>query len=175
MGSHEQTGLAGCFSVDEYERDLIKKHERTRRDKEDDRTRHIVELRAQTGVVFLTYRAPGESTRSCARVTAGEPLYDFTAEDGVQHTMWRAGRGGHDALVARVRSRSRRSTSPTDTIAPRAPRARGERDARPDRRTTAPPNRFIAVAFPDNQCRSFPTTAPSRIWRAARRRNSSRR
>ena len=57
MGGHEQTGIAGCFPVDEYESDVIKKHERTRRDKEDDRTRHIVELRAQTGVVFLTYRA----------------------------------------------------------------------------------------------------------------------
>ena len=57
MGSHVQTGIAGCFSVDEYESDVIKKHERTRRDKEDDRTRHIVELRAQTGVVFLTYKA----------------------------------------------------------------------------------------------------------------------
>jgi len=50
MGSHEQTGIAGCFSVDEYERDVIKKHERTRRDKEDDRTRHIVQVRAQTGL-----------------------------------------------------------------------------------------------------------------------------
>src|ERR687892_20746 len=57
MGTHEQTGIAGCFSVDEYESGVIKKHERTRRDKEDDRTRHIVELRAQTGVVFLTYHA----------------------------------------------------------------------------------------------------------------------
>ena len=54
-GAHEQTGITGCFSVDEYEQDVIKKHERTRRDKEDDRTRHIVDLRAQTGVVFLTY------------------------------------------------------------------------------------------------------------------------
>jgi len=57
MGAHEQTGLAGCFSVDEYERGLIKKHEKTRKDKEDDRTRHMLDLRAQTGVVFLTYRA----------------------------------------------------------------------------------------------------------------------
>jgi uncharacterized protein (DUF1015 family) len=57
MGSHEQTGIGGCFSIDEYEADIIRKHERTRRDKEDDRTRHMVELRAQTGVVFLTYRA----------------------------------------------------------------------------------------------------------------------
>ena len=54
---HEQTGIAACYSLDEYERDRIKKHERTRRDKEDDRTRHLVDLRAQTGPVFLVYRA----------------------------------------------------------------------------------------------------------------------
>jgi len=57
MGTHVQVGLAGCFSVDEYDHGLVKKHEKTRPDKEDDRTRHITELRAQTGVVFLTYRA----------------------------------------------------------------------------------------------------------------------
>src|SRR5688572_26381533 len=57
MGAHEQTGVAAGYSVDEYDRDVIKKHERTRRDKEDDRTRHILELRAQTGPVFLTYKA----------------------------------------------------------------------------------------------------------------------
>ena len=57
MDRHTQTGLAACFSLDEYDRDVIKKHERTRRDKEDDRTRHMVALRAQTGPVFLTYRA----------------------------------------------------------------------------------------------------------------------
>ena len=55
MGEHVQTGIAGCFSVDDYDRDVIKKHERTRRDKEDDRTRHIIELRAQTGPVFLVH------------------------------------------------------------------------------------------------------------------------
>ena len=54
MGTHEQTGLAACYSVDEYDAGLLKKHEKTRRDKEDDRTRHITELRAQTGPVFLT-------------------------------------------------------------------------------------------------------------------------
>src|SRR6187401_1676511 len=57
MGRHEQTGVAGCFSVDEYEQGAIKKHEKTRKDKEDDRTRHILDLRAQTGVVFLAHRA----------------------------------------------------------------------------------------------------------------------
>ncbi|HET9264627.1 MAG TPA: DUF1015 domain-containing protein, partial [Vicinamibacterales bacterium] len=91
MGSHEQTGIAGCFSVDEYEQDVIRKHERTRRDKEDDRTRHILELRAQTGVVFLTYPASSEVDALAGRVTAGEPLYDFTSADGVRHTVWRGG------------------------------------------------------------------------------------
>ena len=57
MGDHEQIGVVACCSVDEYDRDIIRKHERTRRDKEDDRTRHILVLRAQTGPVFLTYRA----------------------------------------------------------------------------------------------------------------------
>src|SRR3954462_12317003 len=78
MGDHEQTGLAGCFSLDEYDRDVIKKHERTRRDKEDDRTRHMIALRAQTGVVFLTYRADAAVDRLQQIVTAGSPLYDFT-------------------------------------------------------------------------------------------------
>ena len=58
-----QTGLAACFSIDEYDRDIIKKHERTRRDKEDDRTRHMLALGAQTGPVFLTYRASAEVDR----------------------------------------------------------------------------------------------------------------
>ena len=57
MGDHIQTGVAGTWSVDEYEKDLIKKHEKTRRDKEDDRTHHMCALRAQTGKVFLTYKA----------------------------------------------------------------------------------------------------------------------
>ena len=83
MGSHEQTGLAGCFSVDEYDRGLVKKHEKTRPDKEDDRTRHITTLRAQTGLVFLTYRGSEASRAVTRRVTAGAPLYDFTAPDGV--------------------------------------------------------------------------------------------
>src|SRR5688572_23050093 len=56
MGEVTQTGVAACFSLDEYDRDVIKKHERTRQDKEDDRTRHLVALRAQTGPVFLIHR-----------------------------------------------------------------------------------------------------------------------
>src|SRR5471030_928345 len=88
MGTHVQTGLAGCFSLDEYDRGLIKKHEITRKDKEDDRTRHITELRAQTGVVFLTYRASTGVDGLISKATAGRPIYDFAADDGIAHTVW---------------------------------------------------------------------------------------
>src|SRR5206468_9335141 len=60
MGGHAQTGIAGCSSLDEYDRDVVRRHERTRRDKEDDRTRHMITIAAQTGPVFLTYRGRAE-------------------------------------------------------------------------------------------------------------------
>ena len=155
MGTHEQTGIAGCFSVDEYEQDVIKKHERTRRDKEDDRTRHIVELRAQTGVVFLTYRATAEVDAETARVTAGAPLYDFTAPDGVQHTVWRAAAAETRAAVdafARI---------PALYIADGHHRAASAARARAALQTqvgggAADAETFIAVAFPDNQMQILP-------------------
>jgi uncharacterized protein (DUF1015 family) len=88
MGNHAQTGVAACYSVDEYDRDLIKKHEKTRREKEDDRTRHISTLRAQTGPVFLTYRASAAIDAIAAKVTATPALFDFAARDGVRHEVW---------------------------------------------------------------------------------------
>jgi uncharacterized protein (DUF1015 family) len=100
MGDHLQTGLAACFSIDEYDRDIIKKHERTRRDKEDDRTRHMLALGAQTGPVFLTYRASDEVDAVAARAIAADPIINFTAPDGVRHTLWRVGGADRDALVA---------------------------------------------------------------------------
>jgi uncharacterized protein (DUF1015 family) len=99
MGSHEQTGLAACFSLDEYDRDLIKKHERTRRDKEDDRTRHMIALGAQTGPVFLVYRSSADIAAVVSKTTALEPLIDFTAADGVQHTLWPVSTADRDGLV----------------------------------------------------------------------------
>jgi uncharacterized protein (DUF1015 family) len=88
MGEHEQIGVVACCSLDEYDQDLIRKHERTRRDKEDDRTRHMTVLRAQTGPVFLTYRASREIDTMVMEVTITNAIFDFTAEDGVQHTIW---------------------------------------------------------------------------------------
>jgi uncharacterized protein (DUF1015 family) len=89
MGSHEQTGVAGCFSLDEYDAGLIKKHERTRRDKEDDRTRHMLAIGAQTGPVFLTYRASDAVSDVVQHtVSTRTPLFDFHAPDGVRHVVW---------------------------------------------------------------------------------------
>jgi uncharacterized protein (DUF1015 family) len=91
MNGHEQTGVVACCAVDEYDDDKIRKHERTRPDKEDDRTRHLLTLNSQTGPVFLTYRAsPDVDTMVLETTAASPPLYDFTAPDGVQHTVWRA-------------------------------------------------------------------------------------
>jgi uncharacterized protein (DUF1015 family) len=164
MGDHEQTGVAGCFSLDEYERDVVKKHERTRRDKEDDRTRHIVELRAQTGVVFLTYRASAAVDEQESRVTAGEPLYDFTAPDGVRHTIWRAGDQEARALVSAFERIPALYIADGHHRAASAARARGEVSS--DRQADPPSHpadasarqadTFIAVAFPDNQVQILP-------------------
>ncbi len=89
MEEQEQSGEVACCAVDEYEQNIIRKHERTRRDKEDDRTRHMMVLRAQTGPVFLTYRAQREIDTMVMETMMANALYDFTADDGIQHTVWR--------------------------------------------------------------------------------------
>jgi uncharacterized protein (DUF1015 family) len=157
MGSHEQTGIAGCFSIDEYESDVIKKHERTRRDKEDDRTRHMVELRAQTGVVFLTYRAARTIDDLGRQVTSGSPLYDFSAPDGVRHTVWRAGLDQTRGLVAAFRGISALYIADGHHRAASAARARHElRNRAGSTADEAGADTFIAVAFPDNQMQILP-------------------
>ncbi len=88
MGEHRQTGLVACASVDEYDRDVIKKHEKTRADKEDDRVRHIDALSAHDEPVFLTYRAVPEIDRVIEDVKRGAPEYDLVTPDGVGHQLW---------------------------------------------------------------------------------------
>ena len=154
MGAHEQTGIAGCFSLDEYETDLIKKHERTRRDKEDDRTRHIVETRAQTGVVFLTYRADAPIDALAREVTAGELLFDFSAADGVRHTIWRAGVHHSRGIVAAFQAVPALYIADGHHRAASAARARGELLNRAG--STGDADTFVAVAFPDNQMQILP-------------------
>jgi len=147
MGAHEQTGLAASYSVDEYDQDLIKKHERTRRDKEDDRTRHITQTRAQTGIVFLTYKASADVNAIAARVGASTPLYDFVADDGISHTVWKVTGADLEGLVdafARI---------PALYIADGHHRAASAARVRKDIRGA---DGFLAVAFPDDQMQILP-------------------
>ncbi len=88
MGKHRQVGVVGCASVAEYLNDRIKKHEKTRADKEDDRTRHIEELGAHDEPVFLTYRKDAEIDALVAETVSGAPIYNFTTPDGVVHRLW---------------------------------------------------------------------------------------
>jgi uncharacterized protein (DUF1015 family) len=150
---HSQTGVAGTYSLDEYGSDLIKKHERTRRDKEDDRTRHIVELRAQTGPVFLTYR-PNASVREISqRMKAGDPLVDFEAVDGVRHTIWRAGPDAAEALAKAFTCVKSLYIADGHHRAASASRAR---QAFPSGSASDDAAFFLGVAFPADQVRILP-------------------
>ena len=89
MGQHIQIGLVAAASVEEYRENIIKKHELTRHDKEQDRVNHILATEAQTGAVFLTYKGKPEiNTYVLSLMGAKKPVYDFTSEDGVQHTLY---------------------------------------------------------------------------------------
>jgi uncharacterized protein (DUF1015 family) len=160
MGSHEQIGLAGCFSLAEYDADVIKKHERTRRDKEDDRTRHMLALHAQTGPVFLIYQARAEIDAIAARVVATPPLIDFEAADGVSHAIWPVAGSDADALVAAFAPMPSLYIADGHHRAASAARARTEMR---DRGLAGEPlgdgadfNTFLAVAFPHDQAQILP-------------------
>jgi uncharacterized protein (DUF1015 family) len=88
MGGRAQVGVAGCVHVDDYGRGVIKKHETTRRDKEDDRTRHMLALDAHPEAVLLAYRGSHEIERLAMEGMERPPHYDFTAAGGVRHTLW---------------------------------------------------------------------------------------
>jgi uncharacterized protein (DUF1015 family) len=88
MGQHSQTGVVAAASCDDYLKGVIKKHEFTRPDKENDRVRHIEVLDAQTGPAFLVYRAVPELKALVERKVKETPDVDFTASDGVRHTSW---------------------------------------------------------------------------------------
>jgi uncharacterized protein (DUF1015 family) len=156
MGDQEQTGLAACYSVDEYERDLIKKHERTRRDKEDDRTRHITALQAQTGPVFLIYRASNAIDLVAERVTANQPLFDFTAVDKVRHTVWRVTGSDLSALTEGFGALPCLYIADGHHRAASAARTRKYLGEKEPGQAHPEAGWMYAVAFPDNQTRILP-------------------
>ena len=150
MGNHEQIGIVACCSVDEYDNSTIRKHERTRRDKEDDRTRHMLMLRAQTGPVFLTYRSRDDIDGQVSAAIAGEPLYDLTAADGVQHTIWRLSET--ESLVKSFESVPLLYIADGHHRAASASRARAELKEQSFAHTGKEDyNYFLTVIFPDSQ------------------------
>lgn len=89
MQGRTQTGIAACASIDDYENQVIKKHENTRADKEADRIRHVSVCNAQTGPIFLAYRSCQEINEAVLETKKQEPLYDFVADDGIRHRVYR--------------------------------------------------------------------------------------
>ena len=155
MGTHVQTGLATVCHIEDYENNVIKKHEKTRPDKEEDRTRLIDTLSADTAPVFLTYRDSEAINRRVAALQKAAPLYDFTAPDGIQHTVWRIAGGAeliHDfeqVPAAYVADGHHRTASAVRVGAER-------RNANPNHTGREDYNWFLAVLFPASQLQILP-------------------
>jgi uncharacterized protein (DUF1015 family) len=160
MDDHVQTGIGACFSLDEYDQNVIRKHERTRRDKEDDRTRHMLALGAQTGPVFLTYRASADVNDVVRRASGEVPLFDFTAADAIQHTIWRLTADESKAIVAAFSRIPALYIADGHHRAASAARARSgiaHSDApRPTLDDGADVSTFLGVAFPHDQVQVLP-------------------
>jgi uncharacterized protein (DUF1015 family) len=155
MGRHQQRGLVTVCHVDDYDTEIIKKHEKTRRDKEDDRTRLVDTLGANTGPIFLTYRDTAALGALATRTAAEKPLHDFTAPDGIRHTVWRIP-GGEEWVkafgsvpVAYIADGHHRAAS-----AARVARTRRERN--PQHTGAEDYNWFLSVLFPASELKILP-------------------
>jgi uncharacterized protein (DUF1015 family) len=155
MDGRSQTGLVACVHVDDYERDIIRKHEKTRQDKEDDRTRHVLSLNAHAEPVFLAYRGDARLNQLIEPVLRSEPLYDFTAPDGVRHTVWRV--PDSESFVQAF------SAVPNAYVADGHHRCASAWRAGKERRAASPKHRedeeynwFLAVLFPAEQLTILP-------------------
>ncbi|WP_223633145.1 DUF1015 domain-containing protein [Corallococcus sp. EGB] len=148
MGSHEQTGVVALARVADYDQGLIRKHELTRSDKEDDRTRHIDTLGGNDEPVFLTYRAVPSIGALMAEGTRARPQYDFTTEDGIGHTFWRVDgtlnarltAAFHDVPMLYIADGHHRSAAASRVHSLRSQRGEGGGHGR-----------FLAVVFPHDQ------------------------
>lgn len=157
MGDHVQTGIFGAASAVDYNNGIIKKHEKTRKDKEDDRTRHVMTLRSHTGPAFLTYRDDEKINAVVARAMEREPLYDFTAPDGIRHTLYMTTETESGELtrlfaavpcmyIADGHHRSAAAARTMMECAPHNPHHTGEEAY----------NFFLAAAFPASQLKILP-------------------
>jgi len=152
MADHAQTGVVGGVHVDDYEAGVIARHERTRPDKEDDRTRHMLALEAHAEPVLLLYRGRPEIDRLVDEARAAPPLYDFATADGVRHTVWRLPDGAPCRRVFALVPRAYVADGHHRSAA--AARAAGAaRAGRPARPGEAEPDWFPAVLVPADQLR----------------------
>ncbi len=146
MGDHRQVGLVACASVAEYDADLVKKHEKTRADKEDDRTRHIDEMGAHDEPVFLTYRARPAIDAVVAEVMRSTPEYDMTTPDGVEHRLWVAPADAGTRIAALFREVPALYVADGHHRSAAASRVHALRKGKPGEH-----DRFLAVVFPHDQ------------------------
>ncbi len=158
MDGREQTGICATFSVDDYDNDVILKHEKTRKAKEDDRTNHIITTEAQTGVVFLTYRGV-KTVNDIVDKTLQDvtPEYDFTASDGIQHTIWLLPDEYNNIIVDEFKKINKLYIADGHHRAKSASRAREEKmKVNPNHNGDEEYNYFIAVIFPEDQLKILP-------------------
>ena len=155
MGAHVQTGIAAVCHIGDYEQDVIKKHEKTRPDKENDRTRLIGTLSADTGPVFMTYRDDAGIDALVAEAQKDAPLYDFTAPDGIGHTVWRVA-GGGDFVEAFGKVPCSYVADGHHRTASAARVGRERREANPAHTGDEEYNWFLAVLFPASQLQILP-------------------
>ncbi len=158
MGVIEQTGLVVCAGVDDYESGVIKKHELTRADKEEDRVKHIDYLDANDEPVFYTYRNDPAITALVAGVAAGEPTYHFITGDGVAHTLWIiAERAVIDDLTQRFAAIETLYVADGHHRSAAAGRVRAlRRAANPGHTGSEEYNWFLTVIFPDSEMNIMP-------------------
>ncbi len=154
MGSHTQRGLMLGASVSEYEEGLVKKHEFTRRDKEDDRAHHVDFLNANTGPVMLSYKADEKIDQHIEKIcSTTKPVYDFTTKDGNKHIMWVVSTpedvSGIEKCFLNVNALYIADGHHRSAAAFRVRNMRREKN--PTHNNEEPYNYFLGVAFPDNQ------------------------
>jgi len=156
MGAHSQTGIVTCCHIDDYAQNIIRKHEKTRKDKEDDRTRHCQELNANSGPVFLTYRGVAVIDRLVANIVAQAPLYDFTAVDGIRHTVWRVDSDAAPWIKSFAAVSHCYVADGHHRAAAAARAGRARREANPQHTGREEYNWFLTVLFPAAQLRILP-------------------
>ncbi len=158
MDGRAQVGIAAAFSVDDYDNNVILKHEKTRKVKEDDRTNHIVTTGAQTGPVFLTYK-PVKNIDAIVDETMkqNQPLYDFTSSDGIKHTIWILPGKYNESLIEEIKNVKNLYIADGHHRAASASRARKvKQDSNPNHNGKEEYNYFLAVLFPADQLKILP-------------------